>query len=185
MADMTKIKMTKAEFMALPESMERIELIDGELIRQEDGVATPKKPHQIVVGNIYFVLRQTLHSGEVIVSPMDVYLDEDVVQPDVFWVSGVSSLCQAREDDWYHGAPDLAIEVLSPSTKKRDRGRKFKQYEQNGVREYWLIDTDDQTVEVYRRDADRFIRFGFFEKDQTFAFGLLPDVTITVGEIFK
>jgi len=185
MADMTKIKMTKAEFMALPESMERIELIDGELIRQEgDSMSLPKQPHQKIVLRVAILLDRL--PGETVISPMNVILDEGVIlQPDVFWISPEGSLCEMGEDRWYYGAPDLVVEVLSSSTRKFDRGSKFKQYEQNGVREYWLIDTDDQTVEVYRREGDRFIHFGLFDKDQTFAFGLLPDVTITVGEIFK
>lgn len=185
MADVPKIKMTKAEFMALPESMERIELIGGELIRQEDHVSTPKKAHQIIVGNTYYVLRRFLTGGTVIISPMDVHLGEDVVQPDVFWTTGEGSLCQEGADGWYHGAPDLVVEVLSPSTQKRDRGVKFDLYEQHGTREYWLIDPDNQTVEVYRRETDHLRRIGLFDQAQTFAFGLLREVTIPVGEIFK
>lgn len=187
MADVTQIKtkMTKAEFLALPETMERIELIDGELIRQEDGVTAAKQPHRRIVGNTYFILRLKLTSGEVVIAPMDVHLDEQVLQPDVFWVSAEGSLCHEAVDGWYHGAPDLVVEVLSPSTRKADRGRKFKLYEQYGVRAYWLIEPDDQTVEVYQRQGDHLVLDNLYDRDQTFAFALLPDVTIPVADLFK
>src|SRR3954471_15166355 len=109
----TRTHVTLDEFKALPESLDHIELIAGELIMSP----TPKYKHQNIVGNGYSELKAKRTSGTVVVSPMDVYLDEEnVLQPDVFWVSGADSLCQLGADGYWHGAPDLVIEVLSPST---------------------------------------------------------------------
>jgi Uma2 family endonuclease len=146
----------------------------------------PKRFHQRYTGNAYYELRQKVTSGEVVVSPSDVHLDEGViVQPDVFWVSGANSLCKPGDDGYWYGAPDLVVEVLSSSTVSRDRGRKYALYERYGVREYWLIDPDGEYIEVYRREDDRFVRFGLFVEGETFPFGLLPDVTISVAALFQ
>jgi Uma2 family endonuclease len=182
MADITQTRMTASEFMALPESSQPMELIHGELIVSP----TPKNPHQRIVGSTYFFLRQNATSGEVIVSPMDVYLDIDtVVQPDVFWVSGENSLCKLNDDGYWHGASDLVIEVLSPSTALRDRKAKFSLYEQYGVREYWLADPDAKFLEVYVRDGSRFVRLGVFAQDDTFTSAALGGVAVSVNALIE
>ncbi len=180
MADITRTRVTLDEFRALPESMEHIELIDGELIVSP----TPKNKHQTATGNAYSILKE-LPLGRTVVSPMDVYLDDEtVVEPDVFWVSGADSRCKLGADDYWHGAPDLVVEVLSPSTALRDHGVKFRLYEQYGTREYWLIDPEAQFVEVFRREQDAFARFGVFGREDSFALSVLPDVTIQVSALF-
>ena len=165
MADLTQTRMMAAEFKQLPESSEHIELVDGEIVMSP----TPKNRHQSVVGNGFTLLRQITSSGSVVVSPMDVYLDnENVVQPDVFWVSGPDSRCQLGEDDYWHGAPDLVVEVLSPDTALRDKTVKFHLYEKHGVREYWLIDPEAQYVEVWRLENGELRRVGVFGKNNEF-----------------
>ena len=130
-------------------------------------------------------LRQKLTSGKVVVSPMDVYLDdENVVELDVFWVSGEFSLCQLGSDGYWHGAPDLVVEVLSPSTALRDHGVKYQLYERYGTREYWLIDPEAEFVEVFRRAEDRFDRLGAFGHDTSFSLSVLPAVMIQVSTLF-
>ena len=180
MADITRTRMTLDEFNALPESLEPIELIDGELIVSP----TPKYKHQNAAGNAFVLLKQ-FPQGTAVVSPMDVYLgDENVVEPDVFWVSAENSLCKLGDDGYWHGAPDLVVEVLSPSTALRDHGVKFDLYEQYGTREYWLIDPEGAFVEVFRRQNDAFVRFGVFGRDDSFALGVLPDIVIRVSTFF-
>ncbi len=181
MADFTRTRLSQDEFKALPESLDHIELIAGELIVSP----TPKQKHQDIVGNTYTELRK-LPPGKAVVSPMDVYLDEEtVLQPDVFWVSGADSRCQLGDDGWWHGAPDLAVEVLSPSTARRDHGVKFALYEQYGTREYWLIDPEAEFVEVFRRVNDALVRFGVFGIDDLFALGVLAGVIIQVSDLFE
>ena len=180
MADITRTRMTLDEFRALPESLDHIELIDGELIMSP----APKQPHQDATGDTYVVLKK-LPKGKAVVSPMDVYLDDEtVVQPDVFWVSGADSRCKLGADGYWHGAPDLLVEVLSPTTALRDHGVKFDLYERHGTREYWLLDPDGEFVEVFRRQQEAFVRLGVFGRGDSFALGVLPDVTISVSDLF-
>lgn len=180
MADMTRTRTTLEEFQALPESLEHIELIDGALVTSPH----PKYIHQNTVGNAVFYL-QKLPQGKVVLSPMDVYLDdENVLQPDVFWVSGAESLCKLGSDGYWHGAPDLVVEVLSPSTARRDHREKFALYERFGTREYWLVDPEAEFVEVFRREGDVLVRFGAFGADESFTLSVAPDVTIEVAALF-
>ncbi|MEO8393518.1 MAG: Uma2 family endonuclease [Chloroflexota bacterium] len=176
----TRIYVTLDEFKALPESLDHIELIARELIMSP----TPKYKHQNIVGNGYAELRQ-FPSGKAVVSPMDVNLDdENVVQPDVFWVSGTDSLCKLGADGYWYGAPDLVIEILSPSTAKRDHGAKFELYQRFGTREYWLIDPEAEFIEVFRREQDMFVRYGVFGREDSFALSVLTDVVIHVSALF-
>ena len=179
MADITRTRITLDEFKMLPESMDHIELIDGELIMSP----APKYKHQKAVLNTAARLLQ-FPQGTTVVSPMDVYLDENVLQPDVFWVSGDDSLCRLGDDGYWHGAPDLVVEVLSASTARRDHGVKFGLYEQHGTREYWLVDAEGEFVEVFHRDGARLARAGVYGTDESFALSLLPDVVIQVSALF-
>jgi Uma2 family endonuclease len=180
MAGITQTRMTAREFMALPESSQPMELIHGELIVSP----TPKNPHQTIVLSSAVFLKQNFPSGVTVISPMDVHLDVDtVVQPDVFWVSGENSLCQLKDDGYWYGAPDLVIEVLSPSTALRDRKAKFLLYEQYGVREYWLADPEAKFLEVYIRDGSRFVRLGVFEQSETFTSAVLGGMMVSVSAL--
>lgn len=180
MSDIARTRVTLEEFKALPESLDHIELIDGELILSP----TPKFKHQNAVGNVLVMLKQ-LSQGKAVVSPMDVYLDnENVLQPDVFWVRGADSLCKLGEDGYWHGAPDLVVEVLSPSTARRDHSVKFALYERYGTREYWLIDPEAEFVEVFHRENDLLVRFGVFGAEDGFPLSVLPDILIKVSDLF-
>src|SRR5215213_9581965 len=98
MAEITKTRMTAAEFMKLQESNLPIELIDGEVIVSP----TPKFRHQKLIRLIVRILEEILKIGEIVISPMDVHLDDgNIVQPDIFWVSGPDSLCKLGEDDYW------------------------------------------------------------------------------------
>ncbi len=176
----TRTHVTLDEFKALPESLDHIELIAGELVMSP----TPKYKHQNIALNGAVILRG-LPEGKTVISPMDVHLDdENVVQPDVFWVSGVNSLCKLGADGYWHGAPDLVIEILSPSTAKRDHGDKFELYQRFGTREYWLIDPEAEFAEVFRRESDAFVRYGVFGREDSFALSVLTAVVIHVSVLF-
>jgi Uma2 family endonuclease len=180
MADITQIRMTVQEFMTLPESNQPLELINGELIVSP----TPKNAHQNAVLSIAIFLRRDFAAGTTVISPMDVHLDdENVVQPDVFWVSGADSRCKLGDDGYWHGAPDLVVEVLSPSTMLRDRKAKFALYERLGVREYWLVEPEAKFIEVYRLVEGKFDRYGIFEPGETFAAAVLSDAVVSVNAL--
>jgi Uma2 family endonuclease len=180
MADITRTRMTAAEFASLPETPTPPELIDGEVIVSP----TPRNTHQAVVRSLLLALTR-LGEGEAILSPMDVYLDDDnVVQPDLFWVSGAKSRCQLGEDDYWHGAPDLVVEVLSPGTARRDRGDKYDLYQRHGVREYWIVDPAARFVEVFVYQGEGFTRQGLYGPEETFASSVLAGREIGLEQIF-
>ena len=152
------IKLTVRGYMGIPEADDkRYELIDGELIL----APSPVTQHHRISRNLRraldeFVEPQSL--GELFYAPMDVVLsDHDVFQPDILFIS--NNRLHIIGDRNIQGAPDLVIEILSPSTETRDRDIKLEQYLRFGVREYWLIDpqerfskpgdTEFETVRVY------------------------------------
>ncbi|HRF95306.1 MAG TPA: Uma2 family endonuclease [Aggregatilineales bacterium] len=163
----TKSKLTATQFAQLPESLSPIELINGDVIE----MPAPKQKHQYTVLNVAVFLRgyAQIHGGEVVIAPMDVYLNEDnVVQPDVFWTRPQNSLCQLGDDGWWHGAPDLVVEVLSPGTARHDRVVKLRLYEQFGVYEYWMIDPQERLIEVWGLQGAKFIGLGIYEVGDVF-----------------
>ncbi len=170
--------MTAEEYFELPETNQIDELIDGEYI-----VSPPIALHQLVVGNAYFFVRTTAPAGLTVVSPAAIRFEETyVLEPDVFWIRPDGD-CKLIENRYWEGAPDLVIEVLSPSTAKRDRGVKYEVYERHGVREYWLVDAEAQFIEVYRHEAGRFQRQGIYGVEETFASAALG-VDVAVKAIF-
>ena len=126
----SQIKFTYRDYLLLPE-LDRRELIEGDFFM----VPAPNIKHQKIVGYLGAVLRAHVHGqrlGTLLLAPTDVVLsDEDVVQPDLLFVSN------ARRDiiteDNVAGAPDLVIEVLSPSTAERDMNLKLTLYAGAGV----------------------------------------------------
>src|SRR5574341_1205654 len=137
MVEITKARVTAEEFFKLPETMHKTELINGEIIAE----MPPKHIHQKLVALLHLLLVKLIPGGEVCLAPSAVHLDEkNVPEPDLFWVSGPESRCKLGDDGWWHGPPDLVIEVFSPSTAVYDRREKFRLYEKYGVREYWMVD---------------------------------------------
>jgi Uma2 family endonuclease len=182
MADVTQTRITAAEFAQLPESNLPTELIGGELSQ----MPAPKDLHQKISGRIYQLLLHLTATGEIRYSPADVYLDDlNVVQPDLFWVSGPESRCQLGEDGYWHGAPDLVIEIVSASTGRHDRREKFQLYEQHGAREYWLVDPDGQYAEVWRQAEGRFQYLGLFGPDESFESAVLGGKTVDLKAVFE
>ena len=131
-------KMTASEFLSLPVSNTFHELLDGEEVMSP----SPTRNHQVTLGRVFLLLEHGAPHGEVILAPMDVYLDDsNVVQPDLLWIAQ-GSACKWVEGKYLNGAPDLVAEIFSPGTVRRDKKDKFRLYEKFGVREYWMIDPD-------------------------------------------
>lgn len=171
--------MTAEEFLDLPETNHLEELIDGEYIT----LTTPEIVHQKSVLRIGMYLTLFAAHGETMIAPSAIRFDDDhVFEPDAFWIRPDGD-CTPRDRRSWQGAPDLVVEVLLPSTAKRDRGVKFDVYERHGVREYWLIDPDAQFVEVYSRDADAFARQGVYGIGDIFASPVLG-IEVNVETIF-
>ena len=122
--------------------------------------------------------------GRAFVAPFDVFLsDNDVVQPDVFFVA--NDRLKALQDDGVHGAPDLVIEVLSPSTAQLDKKTKRRVYAQAGVKEMWLVDPLLSQIQRYDFASDTAKPVALIEENETFSTPLLPGLTISATEIFK
>jgi Uma2 family endonuclease len=134
----------------------RRELIDGELFVSP----SPVRRHQRAVARITaaFVAYVDEHGGEVLPAPADVYFSEaTVVEPDVLYTSA-ARVDQLTDDRFIDIAPDLVVEVSSPSTRRLDLIHKRGLYEREGVAEYWFVDLDEDHVDVHRLDDDR--RYG-------------------------
>lgn len=160
-----QIRVTAEEFLALPESNQLRELIDGEIV-----VNPPKDVHQERVGNVYFYFRQNAKHGKARLAPTGLYVDEiNFVEPDVFWVAESNTVCRLHDDGYWYGPPDLIVEVLSSSTIRNDRVTKFQLYERFGVREYWLVDAAEPSVEVWVLADGKFDYQGEYSTEQSFA----------------
>jgi len=144
-------KMTYQDLLRLPEDRLRHELIDGEHIVSP----APTLRHQQVAFNLAFAISAFVRPralGKVFMAPVDVLLSQfDVVEPDVLYVSQTNA--PRLRERYVEGAPDLAIEVLSPSSVRIDKVRKLGLFERYGVPEYWLADPVEDTLEVYRLTA--------------------------------
>ncbi len=161
MADLTQTRMTAAEFLALPESDVPMQLIDGEVVVSP----TPIPFHQKLIFRLAKLVDRLIPNGEVIVSPMDVHFgDGAVFQPEFFWVAA-DSRC-VEQATYYVGAPELVVEIISPSTAKYDRGRKFHSYQAHGVAEYWIV--EKSFLEVWVLDGDHYVQQGVYEEGDTF-----------------
>jgi len=178
----TKIKFTYRDYKGLPESeTKRYELLEGELIM----VPSPSTYHQRISGNLEFLLRDFVEKnklGEVLYAPLDVHLGEDVVQPDILFISKERSKIITEEE--IRGAPDLVIEIFSPTTAKRDRTYKETLYSREGVREYWMVDPEKKTIQVMTLGKAGFENFGTYGKMDTLKSPIFPALNIKVSQIF-
>jgi Uma2 family endonuclease len=147
------------DYVLLPDDGKRYEILEGDLVVSP----APIMDHQFTVLMVTLLLGDWWRSrgaGLLAAAPSDVVLADDTVcQPDVFWIAAerVSEIV----DDRVYGIPDLVVEVLSPSTSRRDRTKKADIYAKHGAREYWLFDPGDQSVEIRVLREGRFVRHAF------------------------
>jgi Uma2 family endonuclease len=177
----TSLSYTHADLLAMPDDGKRREIIEGELYV----TPSPVTIHQRIVGNIAYAFWKFLELhplGELLVAPMDVILSQhDVLEPDLLFVLNEH---KSFLQDWVRGAPDLVIEILSPTTEARDRSIKLKAYARYGVGEYWIVDPTSQTVEVHRLAADGFQLAKTCGRSDTVETPLLPGFVLPVQSVF-
>lgn len=173
---------TFAELEAeLPETNQPTELWDGELIMPP----SPSFGHQENALLLYKRLDAWVNErrlGKVVTAPMDMVLSPHrSVQPDVLFISkerlGIIQRC-------VRGPADLVIEVVSPGSRHRDRIEKRDLYEQYGVREFWLIDPEAKTVEVFFLENEQYRLLGRFRSGRSAESRLLPGFKVAVAEVF-
>lgn len=154
---------TIADIEALPEG-ERAELIDGEMFRMDAPSLTHQDLLMQLAIEIGLYIRKKKGICRVLPAPFGVYIKKDnrnYVEPDI------SVICDRDKLDQKgcHGAPDWAIEIVSPSSVKMDCVRKVKLYQDAGVREYWIIDAEKETVTTYEAGHwDEPVRHSFSER---------------------
>jgi Uma2 family endonuclease len=146
---MPSTRITWQDVLLMPEDGNRYEAIGGELYV----TPPPRLRHQAIARNLFSALLPLLQDpghGELLFAPVGVEFPDtkEGVQPDILFVS--NERLDIVGEDWLRGAPDLVIEILSPSTAARDRNIKRKLYARQGVAEYWIVDPATETVEVWR-----------------------------------
>ena len=158
-----RVKLTYQDYVSLPDDGLRHEVLDGELFMS----AAPVPYHQLVVMRLSFQLQGAIGEaglGLVFGSPPTVQLGEhDILEPDITVL--MNDRRQLLTPKKIKGAPNLVIEVLSPSTRRRDRGIKKDRCSSHGVPEYWLVDPDEHLVEQWLlRDGDYVLQGTFAER---------------------
>ena len=175
------VKLTYKDYCATPDD-ERYELLNGNLMM----VPAPNRKHQKVLVRLARKLGDFTEAhglGEVYVAPFDVFLsDTDVVQPDVLFISRAREHTLTEQN--VRGAPDLVIEILSPSTADRDLGYKHDLYGRHGVLEYWIVDPIAETVAVHRQRDGRLELAETFGRRDTLRTALLEGLQLKLDDIF-
>ncbi len=180
-----QIRWTTADLDLLPDTGDRYEIIDGELLVTR----ALHWGHQKADGRIYTALdawSQTTGLGETVPAPGIIFSDAENVIPDVVWTSHARLALLLDDAGHLTAAPELIVEVLSPGVEnqRRDRDLKLRLYSARGVQEYWIIDWQAQQIEVYRREtaALRLVATLFARDELTSP--LLPGLTCRVAQLF-
>jgi Uma2 family endonuclease len=183
--DAPSVKLTYEDFLHFPDDGMRHELIDGE----HYVTPSPNTKHQTVSGNLFVLLRVYLKSnpiGAVFAAPFDVVFSNfDVVEPDLLYISRERLDVLTRQH--VRGAPDLVVEILSPGTRRTDENTKRRLYERFDVQEYWIVDPERESIQVFRRTGrEPFIQAERFsaERENVLTTPLLPDWSAPLTEIF-
>ena len=175
-----KTKLTFQDYLETPDD-ERYELVDGDLMV----APSPNESHQIIclrLGSTLHTFVEQQELGQVFIAPYDVKLsDTDVVQPDLLFVS--NERAEIRTADNIQGAPDLLVEIQSPSTAKRDWNDKRSLYAHHGVTEYWLINPDAHTVVVLLLNQGEYEPAGLYGEGSTLISPTVEGFSVPVDEI--
>ena len=174
---------TYEDYRRLPDDGWRYEVIKGRLYM----APPPSERHQrasmrLSVGFDNFVESRGL--GRVYAAPFEVVLPEAVVQPDIVFIS-TERVEEIVTPDGVRGAPDLVVEILSPSNWLTDRREKFELYGSSGVREYWIVDTKTPSIEVFvlrEKEYELLGRWGAGEKARS---EVLAGFEIAVDEVCR
>jgi len=176
-------RLTYPELRLMPDDGKRYELIDGEVFV----TPSPSEKHQRVLRNLLVSLHNHVHArklGRVYIAPFDVVFGEKTaLQPDLLFVS--TKRLGIIGPEYVLGAPDLVVEILSPYRQSYDRVTKLEQYAQNGVAEYWIVDSIAESVEIHVLAGSRYELKGAFAGEETLQSPLLPGWQIAAGDLFS
>jgi Uma2 family endonuclease len=175
-------RVSYADMERWPDDGRRYELYDGQVFE----VPSPLPVHQIIAGRLHVALDMYVreHGGIVLFAPLDIVLsDYDVVQPDLLlFTADRAHAINPRKVT--RGAPDLAIEILSSATAANDRGRKRALLARHGVREYWLVDPDARTIEIFSLRLERLVSQVKQSGADRVSSPLLPDLSLRLPALF-
>jgi Uma2 family endonuclease len=178
-------KLTYEAFLALPETKQRYEVIDGEMFLMSP---SPTPEHQRIVLNLSLQLAPFVREhqlGELFVAPLDVLITRtplQIRQPDVLFVS--NSHLDIIGPQQIEGGPDLIVEILSPSNTRAAMETKLQDYWRIGVQECWLVSPEARTIEVMQRGVEHFERSGLYGMGDTINSGVLPDLHLRLEEVW-
>jgi len=158
------------------------ELINGELVQK----SSPSLNHQRISGKFFLLFSAFINSnqlGEVFYAPIDVFLDEhNAPQPDLVFVSNAKK--SLITNDGIIGPPDLVAEIISPSSVKRDRMDKMKLCKKYQIPEFWLIDPNNTSVEIYTFQDGDYDVFALAAETGTIQSGILPGFSLDIKTLF-
>lgn len=172
------------DYQRLPDDGKRYEIIKGVLYVAN----APSVEHQFTVSEVHFALKLFVREkqlGQVFTAPLEVHLSEisHPVQPDVLFINAARQPLSGAK--FFDGAPDLIVEVVSPSSIRLDRRTKFDAYEEAGVAEYWIVDTKTRSVEVYTLARGEYALHGQYTGDELIASALFPELQIKTSLLFR
>lgn len=178
-------KFTSADLAVLPEDGKLYEIIEGDLLVSRQ----PNWHHQFTCGQIFRFLQdwnEQTGLGVANGAPGVIFAEDDDVAPDVIWASNERLGQILGEDGKLHAAPELMVEVMSPgwSNQIRDRQTKLKLYSRRGVQEYWIVDWQQRSLEIYRRENEQLALVATLFHSDTLTSPLLPGFACQLAQLF-
>jgi len=182
MALLNKVRYMAEDLWGTPDDGNRYEILNGQLIM----TPPPITEHQGASGTLHGYIWPHVHRhrlGKVFSAPVGVTLDDDNgLQPDLVYVSSERSHIISRRG--IEGAPDLVVEILSPSTRRYDRGAKLRRYAAAGVPHYWIVDPRTRALEVYVLSGDSYELTGMHGPGSVFRPTLFPGLEIPIDDLW-
>lgn len=177
--------MTVDDLDGMPEDGNHYEVIEGELFVSR----APRLPHQIVFGNLHALLWNYLTQnpiGRVVATPGLVFSQFSGVIPDLVFYSHARGK-EIIANDRLNAAPEIVIEILSPGPENisRDRIAKRQLYAKHGVNEYWIVDSENRSVEVYRLTGPSLDLLAVLRNDDKITSPFLPGFDCPLTKIFE
>ena len=178
-------KFTSADLAVLPEDGKLYEIIEGDLLVSRQ----PNWHHQFTCTQLLWALQNwNMATGLGVANgaPGVIFAEDDDVAPDVMWASNERLAQILGEDGKLHAAPELMVEVMSPgwSNQVRDRQTKLKLYSRRGVEEYWIVDWQQRTMEIYRRENEQLALSVTLRHTDSLTSPLLPGFACNVAQLF-
>ena len=191
MTSIRTAKLTYESWLALPETKQRYEIVDGVTLM----APAPTWYHQWTILRLAMLLEQFVNErqlGVVLLAPADLIIQQEplrVRQPDIFFVNGERTGIRTAADlvDLRHPpevAPDLVVEVLSPSNTRRDIQARLDDYRQVGALEFWLVSLDAKTVEVLRLSVSGITTAAVYSVDHTLQSEVLQGFQLPLKDVF-